>query len=105
MRVLPLSRFRRELNSIMRRGDTVVVTLRGECVVRLEPVTTIEQMNEAIRRRGASAGVLAHVEADPTVSDDESLADALEKKGKGIALALSSMPDVGEDSDFEHRQD
>ena len=105
VRVLPLSRVRRDLNSIMRRGDTVVVTRRGECVARLEPVVSIEQMNEAIRRRGASACVLAHVEADPTVSDDESLADALEKKGKGIASALSSMPDVGEDSDFERRQD
>lgn len=38
VRVLTLSRVRRDLNSIMRRGDTVVVTRRGEPVVRLEPI-------------------------------------------------------------------
>jgi len=105
VRVLPLSRVRRDLNSIMRRGDTVVVTRRGECMAKLEPIVTIEQMNEAIRRRGASAGVPSHVEADPAVSGDDSLADALEQKGKGIASASSPMPDVGRDSDFERRQD
>lgn len=102
VRLLPLSRVRRDLNSIMRRGDTVVVTRRGECMAKLEPVVSIEQMNEVIRRRGASAGVLAHVEGDPGVTD-ESLADAIEKEG--IASALASMPDVGEDSDFERHQD
>lgn len=81
VRLLPLSRVRRDLNSIMRRGDTVVVTRRGECMARLEPIVTIEQMKQAIRRRGASAGVLAHVEVDPNVSDDESLAVGIERDG------------------------
>lgn len=80
VRLLPLSRVRRDLNSIMRRGDTVIVTRRGELMAKLEPIVTIEQMNETIRRRGASAGVLVHVKADPNVTDDESLADGIERK-------------------------
>lgn len=81
VRLLPLSRVRRDLNSIMRRGDTVVVTRRGECVARLEPIVTIAQMNETIRCRGASAGLLAHVKADLNVTDDGSLADGIERDG------------------------
>jgi len=82
MRLLPLSRIRRDLNSSMRRGDTVVVTRCGKCMAKLEPVVSTEQMNEATRRRGASVGVLAHVEADLNMTDDESLADAKTKRGR-----------------------
>lgn len=78
VRLVPLSRVRRDLNSIIRRGDSVVVTRRGVCVARLEPIGTINQMREATLRRGASAGVLADVQADPSVTDDESLSDAVE---------------------------
>lgn len=94
VRVLPLSRVRRDLNSIMRRRETVIVTRRRESMAKLEPIVTIEQMNEAIRRQGASAGVISHVEAD-----------TIERKREGGASALSSMPDVGEDSDFKRHLD
>lgn len=55
-----------------------MVTRRGVCVARLEPIVTVDQMRDATRGRGASAGVLANVEADPNVTDHESLSDAID---------------------------
>lgn len=93
VRVLPLSRFRRDLNSIMRRGETIVVTRRGEGIVRLEPIATFEQIGEVICRGGASAGVPEHVEADPNVTD-ESLAGAIDKRDRERNIGAELLESV-----------
>lgn len=79
-RALPVSRVRRELASIIRRRECILIERHGEAVARLVPVVTIEDMNAAIRRRGASAGVLAGAPVDFAASDDESLLDGIDRE-------------------------
>ena len=45
-----------------------------ECLIANGRVTIIR------KQAGAAAGILRHVEGDPTVTDDESLSSALEEK-------------------------
>lgn len=108
-RSVAITRFHRELRSIKRRGESVVITHLGIPVARLsegrlltdhnseagdakrdigdELLQTMReiksgrtgQMNTAIQARGASAGVLSHIECDPRWTDDESLQDAIDQ--------------------------
>lgn len=58
-RLMALSRLRRDLNSVMRRREFVVITRCGVCVARLQPIATVEQLNDEFSSRGASAGAIS----------------------------------------------
>lgn len=114
-RCVGISRLHRELKSILRRGESVVITHRGMPVASLSEgrlltdddaeasagrrdteaeilqaireikSVSITQMNEVLRTRGASAGVLSHIKGDPRWSDDESIQDEIDRKHIGAA--------------------
>lgn len=60
-RLMALSQLRREFNSVMRRRESVVITPWGVYVARLQLSETVEQLNEGVSRRGASAGAISEV--------------------------------------------
>jgi hypothetical protein len=58
MRILRVSRLRRDLTSILRRGEVVAIERRGKIVAKLEPVAPFAD----------------HLSSMPDVGDDEDFA-------------------------------